>query len=168
MHGCCPKTGDAPGQENKPCSSATCSNCYQDPCGVYGCCGDDGTLPRIDFFGSNCPQKACYTGNEPCPICPNPSPAPPAPPAPVQCTICNKSNKNRPTSLTIEYSAGQGVNVNEQGTRSYGSGLYGNYGETSSVSSGGFSATVSDGQTFTVSGSFSAETTFNIGGTSKN
>ena len=124
-----------------------------------------GILPKVDVFGSNCPRKACYTSNEPCPSCPSPSPAPQVQPQPV-CTICDKNNKNRPSSLTIEYNAGQGVNQNEQGSKSYGSGLFGSYGATTTVSTSGFSASVKDGESFTVSGSFSAETTFSVGGQS--
>eukprot|EP00729_Bicosta_minor_P005788 gene5788-13_t len=162
MHGCCPVEAEAPGQETTPCTDAGCNNCYQDPCGVYGCCAD-GQLPKVDYFGSNCPRKACYTSNEPCPFCPEPSPPPQVqPPSASSCTICSKENKNKPTSLTILYTAGQGMNQNEQGTKSYGD-LTATYPSTASISSGGFSATVGDGDTFTVTGSFSSETTFYVG-----
>jgi hypothetical protein len=80
-----------------------------------------------------------------------------------QCTICSKDNKNRPSSLNFLYTAGQGRNFNNQGDKAYGA-LTATFPATTSVSLDGFSAQVSDGQTFTVSGGFDANSCFSIGG----
>ena len=115
-----------------------------------------------DFTCSNCVKKvlSCYPNEAACPICPAPSPPPP-PPAP--CVVCDKNNKNRPTSLTFLYTAGQGVNQNNQGTRAYGS-LTSTFPSSASISMSGFSAQVTDGSTFTISGSFGADSQVSISG----
>jgi hypothetical protein len=100
-------------------------------------------LAKTDFAGSNCPVPACV-------------------PTGLGCTICSKDNKNRPSSLTFLYTAGQGRNSNNQGSKAYGD-LTATYPAATSLSLDGFSAQVSDGETFTVSGGFDANSCFSIG-----
>jgi uncharacterized surface protein with fasciclin (FAS1) repeats len=136
VYGCCPGT-------KIPQMNAAGTHC---PCtsSLYGCCPDMMTS-REDSRGNNCFE-----------------PVPPPPPA-NPCLICDKNNKNKPKSLTILYTAGQGVDDNEQGSKAFGD-LTATFPNSASVSASGFSTTVTDGQTFTISGSFSAQSTFNVAG----
>ena len=52
------------------------------------------------------------------------------------CVICSKQNKNRPASITFRYHAGQGVNMNSQGTKAYGA-LTSTYPSSASVTMNG-------------------------------
>ena len=161
--GCCPVDAKAPGQQIIPCANALCSNCYQDPCGFYGCCPET-QLVKLNYFGSNCPRPECVASYSECPRCPAPLPAPPpAPPAQTGCTICDRNNKNRPSSLTFLYTAGQGVSNHQQDSRAYGP-FTATYPASAAISMSGFSATVSDGETFTITGSFGAESEITIAG----
>lgn len=161
--GCCPVDAKAPGQQIIPCANALCSNCYQDPCGFYGCCPET-QLVKLNYFGSNCPRPECVASYSECPRCPAPLPAPPpAPPAQTGCTICDRNNKNRPSSLTFLYTAGQGVSNHQQDSKAYGP-FTATYPASAAISMSGFSATVSDGETFTISGSFGAESEITIAG----
>jgi hypothetical protein len=117
-----------------------------------------------DFSCSNCigEELLCYPNEAACPTCPPPSP----PPSPQQCLVCDKNqgNKNKPTSLTFKYTAGQGVNSNNQGSKAYGA-LTSTFPTSASVSVAYMpSVAVTDGQTFTVVGSFGADTQVSISG----
>jgi hypothetical protein len=87
-----------------------------------------------------------------------------APPPPqTRCEICSKNNKNKPSSITFLYSAGQGVSANTQGSKAYGD-MTATYPTTAAITMSGFSATVSNGDEFTISGSFDAYSIFTIDG----
>ena len=67
------------------------------------------------------------------------------------CTICDRNNKNRPSSITFTYKAGQGSSQNQQGDKASGGALFASFPASIGVTvAGGFSQQVSDGQQFTV------------------
>jgi hypothetical protein len=74
------------------------------------------------------------------------------------CMICSSSNKVRPTMLTIQY-ARQGANINGQGSKVYGevTGSFPSPVKISTSAGDGFAAIVTDGQVFTLTGSFSVQ-----------
>jgi hypothetical protein len=76
------------------------------------------------------------------------------------CVICDSNNKNKPSSLTIRYTS-SGASYHNQGSKAYGQ-LSGTFPLTTTVSVGSFSQAVTDGQVFTVPGSFSADSTFSL------
>jgi hypothetical protein len=79
-----------------------------------------------------------------------------------QCSICSADGyNNRPTSLIVMYTS-QGANVNQQGSKAYGA-ITGSFPKEATVSANGFSLSVSDGQSFQLSGNFGTEITFTIG-----
>ena len=91
----------------------------------------------------------------------------PPPPTPVQfCTICDRNNKNRPSQITFRYTAGQGVNQNQQGDKAAGGGLTAFYPASATVAMSGQQKSVTDGQQFTILGSFDASSTVSINGQS--
>jgi uncharacterized surface protein with fasciclin (FAS1) repeats len=173
--GCCPYP-----HNEQAASNNLKSDC---PCGVFGCCTGI-ELKKNDADGTNCPCEStefgCCPGtpdnrddvggsNCPCgttvaaPPCPTPPPPPCVEPVAQVCVLCDKNNKNKPSSITFLYTAGQGVSANSQGTKAYGD-FTATYPTTATISMSGFSATVSDGDEFTISGSFDAYSHFAIAG----
>ena len=92
-------------------------------------------------------------------------------PSPKSCTICDRSNKNRPSSLTFLYTAGQGTSQNQQGDKANGAGLLATYPDATTVGvsgkhGGGVLQQATHGQEFTVEapgGKFDAESTVSFG-----
>eukprot|EP00039_Didymoeca_costata_P008615 m.114214 g.114214 ORF g.114214 m.114214 type:complete len:451 (+) comp14158_c1_seq1:2006-3358(+) len=108
---------------------------------------------------------ACLPPTGPSPPSPVPPFNPPSPvPPPIQsCTICDRDNKNRPSSLSIEYTGPFGANNNNQGSKAGGT-LTGSFPPSTQISfldkDGSTLSTqqVSSGQIFTVNGPFDSET----------
>ena len=110
---------------------------------------------------SNTPTLAPTPPPTPPTPAPTPGGAAPAPKASV-CEICSKSNKQKPGSLTFQYTAGVGVNSNQQGTKAGGA-LTGSFPSSTTVAMNGQTIAAADGASFTVQGGFSAESTVAFG-----
>lgn len=134
-------------------------------------CGQESTVPEFRHPESTSTvappfdSKKGTTDSSSSAPTPAPTPLPPSPPgAPVQsCLICNKQNKNRPSSITFLYIAGQGQSSNNQGSKAYGA-LASTFPASATVTMNGQSKSVTDGDQFTIQGSFGADSTVSISG----
>jgi hypothetical protein len=81
----------------------------------------------------------------------------------AQCALCAYSGyKSQLSSITLLYSS-EGANVNQQGSKAHGT-MSGTFPAETTISNNGFSISISDGQSFTLSGRLGAETSFNVAG----